>query len=77
MNQSERVDTLRRCGWHPSHTSLCGFVHLWKRDTRPDRNYVMPDYFDVTIFPNGRVAEGDYKKYPKGAGKTRRSNINP
>ena len=30
------------------------------------------DYFELTIFANGRTAEGDYQKYPKGAGKTRR-----
>jgi hypothetical protein len=65
MNQSERVCEFRGNGWSLSHKSNCGFIHLYKRDTDPEHNYIIPNYFETTIFKNGRYAQGDYKKYPR------------
>jgi hypothetical protein len=67
MNQSEVVFDMRRSGWELDTVRGDGFVHLYKRDR--ERNCIYPDYTDVTVFPNGRVAEDEFNKYPKkGAG---------
>lgn len=68
MNQASVISDMRRSGWELGHVRD-GFVNLYKRDR--GRNLLYPDYFDVTVFPNGRTAEGDYKKYPKGVGSKR------
>ena len=65
MNQSEVVNDMRRCGWELD-TVRDGFVHLYKRIK--ERNLIYPDYEEVTVFPNGRVTEGEFDKYPKGVG---------
>jgi hypothetical protein len=73
MNQSSVVSTMIRSGWELGYIKD-GFVNLYKRDRT--RNLICPDYFDVTVFPNGRTAEGDYKKYPKGVGAWKQRNSN-
>lgn len=62
MNQSEVVFDMRRSGWELA-TVRDGFIHLYKRDR--EKNLLYPDYRDVTVFPNGRTAEGEFNKYPK------------
>ena len=66
MNQSEVVHDMRRNGWELDIVRG-DFIHLCKRTREKGESYW--DYTDVTVFPNGRVAEGEFNKYPrKGSG---------
>lgn len=67
--QDEIVDDLLRSGYHKG-VQHDGFVCLFKRNCSPDKNFVCPEYYDVTVFPNGRIAYGSYRKW----GRIRRIN---
>ena len=63
MNQQAVIIVMRRSGWELEDITD-GFAHLCKRDR--SRNLIYPDYIDFTVFPNGRVTEGQFHKYPNG-----------
>jgi hypothetical protein len=56
------VNNMLRSGWKRGHIRD-GFVNMFRRDN--DKNYICPDYVDATVFPNGRIADGHYRKYPR------------
>lgn len=59
MNQSEQIDDLLMSGWSIGHKRRSGCVMMYKRDRNPERNYVMPSYFEITVLQDGRVIDGD------------------
>jgi hypothetical protein len=71
MGQSAVVNVMRRSGWELEDVTD-GFAHMCKRDR--SRNLIYPDYIDFTVFPNGRVTEGQFHKYPNGRGKREQRN---
>ena len=64
LNQAVTMDELTQHGWQLSRIDQ-GFVYMYLRDRSEHKNYVMPEYWDITIFPNGRIADGEVKKYPR------------
>jgi len=64
VNQSQTVNELMKSGWQKDH-ERSGFVHLFKRDRSPGKNFLCPEYNEITVFPNGRYALGDFEKWAK------------
>lgn len=60
--QSMVIEDMLHAGWKRGQMRD-GFVNMFKRDN--EKNCVCPEYVDVTVFPNGRIADGDYRKYPR------------
>ena len=64
MNQSERIESLYQAGYRISFVHD-GFICMFKRDTDPNKNFILPEFHYVTVFPNGRVADGEHRKWTK------------
>jgi hypothetical protein len=60
--QAEKLDEFVRSGWKKGTAIDDRFVTVYRRDS--EHNYQYPAYIDLTIFPNGRYAEGTYRRYP-------------
>lgn len=60
--QAEKADEFFRSGWNKGSSNDDRFVTVYRRD--PERNHQYPTFIDVTIFPNGRYAEGNITRYP-------------
>jgi hypothetical protein len=60
--QSEKLDEFIRSGWRKGTAIDDRFATVYRRDS--EHNYMYPAYIDLTIFPNGRYAEGIIYRYP-------------
>jgi len=62
MNQSQRIDELKRLGWHQlMPENELGWRFFFRRDPELGRKFILWNvmhYEYLTVFRNGRTAEG-------------------
>ena len=62
MNQSGTINDLRKNGWQLGHRGRDGFVHMYKKDRTPYALDWCREYYEITVFKNGRYCHGDYSE---------------